>query len=105
MLLHLLHDCRIDGKPVRHRDPIQMHEVKLNSGSVRLVGTRCDGSAIEAYGQWKGGTLITDGEFLPTERTMYEPSTERQWVSVNHGPWALVAAEEPTQPDLFGGLA
>ena len=47
MRLQLLHDCRLSGHTVRHRTPIDYREVKLNSGHLRLEGTRCDGTPIE----------------------------------------------------------
>ena len=115
MKLSLIHDCRIYGQTVRHREPIELTEVKLNSGHLRLEGTRCDGTAIEAYANRQPNCIVAYNENADAhdpdryERTMYEFSSGREWISKKYGPWEelidLPDQPGPDQPDLFGGAA
>jgi hypothetical protein len=119
MKISLLHACRINGQTVRHRAPLDWTEVKLNSGHLRLGATRCDGTSIEAYGnRLANGDLVAYNENADThdpdrhERTMYEFSTGREWISKHYGPWELLLDEfpgqpttEPEQPSLLDVLA
>lgn len=119
MILHLLHDCTLAGRIVRHREGIDFTEVKLNSGHLRLEGTRCDGSAIEAYGnrggsRRSGRSLVAYSENADSndpdryERVMWEAGQE--WISRDYGPWEpLIDLPEQVpdgeQPSLLDALA
>jgi len=114
MILHLLHDCTLAGKTVRHREGIDYAEVNLNSGHLRLEGTRCDGSRIEAYGNRNGRSLVAWNENADAhdsdryERTMWEAGQE--WISRDYGPWEpLIDLPEQVpdgeQPSLLDALA
>ena len=117
MILHILHECTIDGETVRHRAPIDYSEVRLNSGAVRLEGRRCDGSRIEVHGRWTSRALVTSASGIPIgdpdgyERTMYEAGTGAEYISRCHGPWEILiefpdqVEPEPEQDALFGGAA
>ena len=105
MMLSVIHDCQIAGKTVRHREAIDYREVKLNTGHLRLEGTRCDGTGIEAYAnRLANGDLVAYNENADThdpdrhERTMREVSTGREWISKHYGPWELLLDEFPDQP-------
>ena len=47
LTLSVLHDCAIDGKPVRHTAPVDITEITAVTLGTRYRGTRCDGSRIE----------------------------------------------------------
>lgn len=98
MILHLLHDCGT----TRHRAPIEYREVKLNSGHLRLEGTRCDGTAIEVYANrlnthevvvYNANADVHDPD--RHERTMLDENTGQEWVSRHYGPWEPLAEVEP----------
>lgn len=112
MMLHLLHDCRFYGVTVRHRDPIDYHEVEAASRHLHLEGIRCDGSPIAVNGHRVGGTLIAYNEYADDphdpdrrERIMLNPDTGEQWVSRSFGPWEPITLPEvevePEQDALF----
>ena len=43
----VLHTCVIDGAPVDHEAPVEVHEIRRVMLGLRYRGVRCDGSAIE----------------------------------------------------------
>ena len=43
----VLHTCVIDGTPVDHEEPVEVHEIRRVMLGLRYRGVRCDGSAIE----------------------------------------------------------
>jgi len=43
----VLHTCVLDGAPVDHEAPVEVHEIRRVTLGLRYRGVRCDGSAIE----------------------------------------------------------
>ena len=43
----VLHTCVLDGAPVDHEAPVEVHEIRRVMLGLRYRGVRCDGSAIE----------------------------------------------------------
>jgi hypothetical protein len=105
VILHLLHDCTLDGQTVRHHVAVDYREIALHGGAYRLAGTRCDGTAIEAIGQRIPGGIIasnscaTPGDPDRYHRQWLEFATGTEYVSRDHGPWEPLI-EFPEQPEV-----